>query len=168
MQISRNVTDAGAGFLRGKQHLILKPGGELDVIHAPQCEARFQRLFPIIPLVPNLFWRSSARQRTVVALGWGALWSLPKRFDSLMPKAKLRQDTIRSLRYVGAAQGKSQCIYWDLALPGFGLRKFPNGRGSYVCTYRVQQRKRPPPVTPIFRPKIGKGSWTVMAERSCK
>ena len=59
-----------------------------------------------------------------------------------MPKAKLRQDTIRSLRYVGAAQGKSQCIYWDLALPGFGLRKFPNGRGSYVCTYRVQQRKR--------------------------
>ena len=33
-------------------------------------------------------------------------------------------------------------IYWDLALPGFGLRKFPNGRGSYVCTYRVQQRKR--------------------------
>ena len=59
-----------------------------------------------------------------------------------MPKAKLRQDTLRLLPYVGAAQGKSQCIYWDLALPGFGLRKFPNGRGSYVCTYRVQQRKR--------------------------
>ncbi len=59
-----------------------------------------------------------------------------------MPKAKLRQDNIRSLEYLGPAQGKSQCIYWDLALPGFGLRKFTNGRGSYVCTYRVQQRKR--------------------------
>jgi hypothetical protein len=59
-----------------------------------------------------------------------------------MPKAKLRQDNIRSLEYVGAAHGKAQCIYWDLALPGFGLRKFPNGRGSYVCSYRVQKRKR--------------------------
>lgn len=59
-----------------------------------------------------------------------------------MPKAKLRQDNIRSLEYVGAAHGKVQCIYWDVALPGFGLRKFPNGRGSYVCSYRVQKRKR--------------------------
>ena len=59
-----------------------------------------------------------------------------------MPKAKLRQDNIRSLRYVGDARAKSQCIYWDLSLPGFGLRKFPNGRGSYVCSYRIQMRKR--------------------------
>ena len=59
-----------------------------------------------------------------------------------MPKAKLRQDVIRSLRYVGAAGQKSQCIYWDVALPAFGLRKFPNGRGSYVCAYRIQKRKR--------------------------
>jgi integrase len=59
-----------------------------------------------------------------------------------MPKAKLRQDNVRSLPYVGNARGKAQCIYWDLALPGFGLRKFPNGRGSYVCSYRIQRRKR--------------------------
>jgi integrase len=59
-----------------------------------------------------------------------------------MPKAKLRQDNIRSLRYVGDARANSQRIYWDLSLPGFGLRKFPNGRGSYVCSYRVQMRKR--------------------------
>jgi integrase len=59
-----------------------------------------------------------------------------------MPHARLRQDTIRSLDYVGAASEKSQCIYWDLALPGFGLRKFPNGRGSYVCAYRIQKRRR--------------------------
>jgi integrase len=59
-----------------------------------------------------------------------------------MPKVKLRQDNIRSLRYVGDARAKSQCIYWDLSLPGFGLRKFPNGRGSYVCSYRIQMRKR--------------------------
>jgi hypothetical protein len=36
--------------------------------------------------------------------------------DSLMPKAKLRQDNIRSLEYVGTAQGESQCIYRDPAL----------------------------------------------------
>lgn len=59
-----------------------------------------------------------------------------------MPKAKLRQDNIRSLQYVGAAGEKAQCIYWDVGLPGFGLRKFPNGRGSYVCAYRIQKRKR--------------------------
>src|SRR3984957_7697607 len=59
-----------------------------------------------------------------------------------MPKAKLRQDNVRSLPYVGNARGKAQCIYWDLALPGFGLRKFPTGRGSYVCSYRIQMRKR--------------------------
>ena len=29
-----------------------------------------------------------------------------------------------------------------MALPGFGLRKFPNSRGSYVCSYRIQKRKR--------------------------
>ena len=59
-----------------------------------------------------------------------------------MPKVKLRQDNVRPLSYVGDARKKSQCIYWDLALPGFGLRKFPNGRGSYVCSYRIQMRKR--------------------------
>jgi hypothetical protein len=59
-----------------------------------------------------------------------------------MPKVRLRQDNVLSLPYVGNARGKAQCIYWDLALPGFGLRKFPNGRGSYVCSYRIQMRKR--------------------------
>ena len=57
-----------------------------------------------------------------------------------MPQAKLRQDNIRSLGYVGAAGAKG--VYWDMALPGFGLRKFPNGRGSYICSYRIQKRKR--------------------------
>jgi hypothetical protein len=47
-----------------------------------------------------------------------------------MPKAKLRQDNIRCLEYVGAAHGKAQFIYWDMALPGFGLRKFPNGAAA--------------------------------------
>jgi integrase len=59
-----------------------------------------------------------------------------------MATIKLRQDNIRSLAYVGDARGKTQCIYWDRGLPGFGLRKFPNDRGSYVCCYRVQKRKR--------------------------
>ncbi len=59
-----------------------------------------------------------------------------------MPRLKLRQDSIRSLAYLGAGHGKSQCIYWDAGLPGFGLRVFPNGRSSYVCSYRYQMRKR--------------------------
>lgn len=42
--------------------------------------------------------------------------------------------------YVGT--GNAQCIYWDEALPGFGVRVFPNGRASFVCSYRVQGRKR--------------------------
>jgi hypothetical protein len=49
----------------------LKLDGELDVIHTCPCEARFRRRFPIIRLVPHLFWRSSARVRTWVALGVG-------------------------------------------------------------------------------------------------
>jgi len=59
-----------------------------------------------------------------------------------MPKIKLRQDTIRSLEYVGAAGGKAPCIYWDAGLPGFGMRIFPNGRASCVCSYRYHMRNR--------------------------
>lgn len=57
-----------------------------------------------------------------------------------MPTTKLQQDAIRALPYGG--DGKSQWIFWDAAMPGFGLRIFPNGRRSYVCGYRVQRRKR--------------------------
>jgi integrase len=57
-----------------------------------------------------------------------------------MPTAKFRQDTIRALQYSGS--DNSQCIYWDSNLPGFGVRVFPNARKSFVCSYRVQGRKR--------------------------
>jgi hypothetical protein len=50
----------------------LELDGELDVIHACPCETRFRRLFPTILLVPHLFWRSGARQRTFLALGVGS------------------------------------------------------------------------------------------------
>jgi integrase len=43
--------------------------------------------------------------------------------------------------YVGA-QRNAQCIYWDQLLPGLGLRVYPNGRRSFVCSYRVHGRKR--------------------------
>ena len=36
----------------------------------------------------------------------------------------------------------AQCIYWDQQLPGFGVRVYPNGRRVFVCSYRVQGRKR--------------------------
>ncbi len=57
-----------------------------------------------------------------------------------MPSTKLRQDTIRSLEYFG--DNNSQCIYWDEALPAFGVRVYPNERRTYVSSYRVQGRKR--------------------------
>src|SRR5216684_7829474 len=45
---------------------------ELDVIHERPCEARFRRLFPHNSFSPSLFWPSTARQRTSVALGVGS------------------------------------------------------------------------------------------------
>jgi len=57
-----------------------------------------------------------------------------------MPIAKLRQDTIRSLPYVG--EDNAQCIYWDRSLKGFGLRVFGGGRRTYVCAYRLHRRRR--------------------------
>jgi len=65
-----------------------------------------------------------------------------------VPTAKLRQDTVKALPYVGNADREEQCIYWDETLPCFGLRVRPTGRlraggrRNYVCSYRVQGRKR--------------------------
>lgn len=58
-----------------------------------------------------------------------------------MPALKLRQDIVRTIAYAGA-NGKQQCVYWDEALEYFGLRVYPSGRRVYVCSYRVNQRKR--------------------------
>lgn len=57
-----------------------------------------------------------------------------------MPMLKFRQDSIRTIPYAGA--GRAQCIYWDEGLTGFGLRVFPSGKRTYVCSYRVNKRKR--------------------------
>lgn len=57
-----------------------------------------------------------------------------------MPAAKLRQNTLRGLPYVG--DQNSQCIYWDDEVPCFGLRVYPTGRRTYVVSYRVKHRKR--------------------------
>jgi integrase len=52
----------------------------------------------------------------------------------------LRQDTIKSLPYLGT--GNFQCIYWDQHLPCFGVRVYPSGRRAFVCSYRALGRKR--------------------------
>jgi integrase len=57
-----------------------------------------------------------------------------------MPTKNLRQDTIKPLPYFGT--NNAQCIYWDQQLPCFGVRVYPNGRRVFVCSYRVQGRKR--------------------------
>ena len=57
-----------------------------------------------------------------------------------MPTKLLRQDTIRPLPYLGSQN--DQCIYWDAQLAGFGVRVYPTGRRTYVCSYRIHGRKR--------------------------
>ena len=57
-----------------------------------------------------------------------------------MPTAKLRQDTVRPLAYVGAHN--SPCIYWDDDIPCFGLRGYPADRRTDVVSYGVKYRKR--------------------------
>jgi integrase len=63
-------------------------------------------------------------------------WGPPR-----MPNIRLRQDTVKSLTYLGTGK-QEQCIYWDSALECFGLRIYPTGRRVYVCSYRIQKRKR--------------------------
>lgn len=58
-----------------------------------------------------------------------------------MPSLKLRQDAVRKLPYVGAGE-KHQCIYWDANFEAFGVRVYPSHRRTYVCSYRVNGRKR--------------------------
>jgi hypothetical protein len=54
---------------------------------------------------------------------------------------KLRQNNVSALPHVGHG-AKHQCIYWDAALPCFGLRVYPSGRRVYVSSYRLRRRKR--------------------------
>jgi integrase len=58
-----------------------------------------------------------------------------------VPVLKLRQNNVSALPHVGRG-AKHQCIYWDEALPCFGLRVYPSDRRVYVCSYRVRRRKR--------------------------
>jgi integrase len=58
-----------------------------------------------------------------------------------MPATKLRQDTVRTLPYLGRGD-KHQCVYWDEAFESFGVRVYPSGRRTYVCSYRINRRKR--------------------------
>lgn len=54
---------------------------------------------------------------------------------------KLRQDTVRTLPFAHE-NSKQQCIYWDESFECFGVRVYPSGRRLYVCSYRVERRKR--------------------------
>src|SRR5450631_4780258 len=63
-----------------------------------------------------------------------------------MPSTKLRQDTIRSLEYFG--DNNSQCIYWDEALPAFGVRVYAStqmrvGRMSPRIVFKAASAWRP-------------------------
>jgi integrase len=58
-----------------------------------------------------------------------------------MPVLPLNSNNVANLPYHANGEGH-QCIYWDAAFSGFGLRVYPSGRRAYVCSYRLQQRKR--------------------------
>jgi hypothetical protein len=58
-----------------------------------------------------------------------------------MPVVTLVQNRICGLPYLGRGINH-QCIFWDSTLRCFGLRVYPSGRRSYVCSYRIGLRKR--------------------------
>lgn len=58
-----------------------------------------------------------------------------------MPTVTLTPDGVPVLPYVGRGSNQ-QCIYWDRTLSCFGVRVYPSGRRAYVCSYRLQRRKR--------------------------
>ncbi len=51
-----------------------------------------------------------------------------------MPKAKLTKTFVDRI-----APAAAEIIYWDTALPGFGVRVKPSGVRSYVCQYRNRE-----------------------------
>ena len=53
---------------------------------------------------------------------------------------KLTKRSIDGFTYQGT-NGKRD-IRWDDRLPGFGVRIYPNGKKSFVLSYRVNGRKR--------------------------
>lgn len=58
-----------------------------------------------------------------------------------MPTVTLTPDGVPVLPYLGRG-ANHQCIYWDRTLSCFGVRVYPSGRRAYVCSYRIQRRKR--------------------------
>lgn len=58
-----------------------------------------------------------------------------------MPAVNLAPDSVLALPYVGGGENH-QCIYWDRTIACFGVRVYPSGRRAYVCSYRIQRRKR--------------------------
>lgn len=51
-----------------------------------------------------------------------------------MPRAKLTKTFVDRI-----APGATDLIYWDLDLPGFGVRVKPSGVRSYICQYRNRE-----------------------------
>lgn len=97
------------------------------------AEACFLRLFTLLRYFPLY---SDTRD-------FAGVWSLCGHFFERglrVPTQVLRQDTVRTIPYVGSTG--SQCVYWDRNLPGFGVRVYPSGKRTYVCSYRVEKRKR--------------------------
>jgi integrase len=50
-------------------------------------------------------------------------------------RRSLTKRRVDAAKYEG--EGRSQCILWDAALPGFGLRIHPTGRKAFVLFYRT-------------------------------
>ena len=53
-----------------------------------------------------------------------------------MPKIKLTKSAVDTLRSTSRDE-----VYWDLTLPGFGVKVTPKGRKVFIALYRVRGGK---------------------------
>jgi integrase len=62
---------------------------------------------------------------------------MPPEKGSVMPKEKFTQDAVARFQ-----PQEKEVTYWDLMLPGFGVRVSPKGRKTWIVVYRVKDGRQ--------------------------
>jgi hypothetical protein len=103
-------------------------------------QGRFRRPFSIVFLVPHLFWRSSARQRTSLALGVGSSAFLLNPGSSVLLVGRRRTSTVEgvgSLRRITPKSAEGRVVgQWPDAHPLVVLLCGRSRRGVFTQSGR--------------------------------